>query len=154
MSSELRKLILQAKDLPREAVQVPEWPAVNVVYVRTLTGTERDEFEQSVLEISKGKDLKFRMANIRARLCAMAMTDKDGNAIFDAEDAAALGTKSAKVLDRIFAVAQRLSGISEKDVESLSKNSGSGPSAAFTSDLPLPSAVPSGSCSPELTPAN
>ena len=42
----------------------------------------------------------------------------------------ALGAKSAAPLDRCFEVAQRLSGISEADVEELTKNSEATASAA------------------------
>ena len=40
-----REAILAAEDLPRELVEVPEWGGA--VYVRALTGAERDQFEAS-----------------------------------------------------------------------------------------------------------
>jgi hypothetical protein len=40
----------------------------------------------------------------------------------------ALGKKSAAALNRVFEVAQRLSGITDDDVEELAKNSVGGPS--------------------------
>ena len=39
--------ILAADDLPRETVHVPEWGGD--VYVRTMSGTDRDAFETSLI---------------------------------------------------------------------------------------------------------
>ena len=44
-----RDEILAASDLTKELVEVPEWGGS--VYVRAMTGTERDSYEESVLEI-------------------------------------------------------------------------------------------------------
>jgi len=115
-----RDAILQAEDLPRELVEVPEWGGC--VYVRTLTGTERDAFEASVVE-QRGKSTKMNLRNIRAKLVALTVVDEEGNRIFSDADVGQLGKKSAVVLDRLFEVAQRLSGLKDEDVEELAKNS-------------------------------
>jgi hypothetical protein len=88
---------------------------------------------QAIIE-TKGKNTKANLANIRARLCAMAMVSDDGERIFTDADMKALGKKSAKALDRVFAVAQKLNGLSAGDVEELAKNSESGPNGDSTSD--------------------
>jgi hypothetical protein len=64
----------------------------------------------------------MNLRNIRAKLVALTVVDEDGNRIFSDEDAEALGKKSAAALDRIFAVAQRLSGLRPEDVEELAGN--------------------------------
>ena len=117
-----KEQILQAEDLKTETVEVPEWGGS--VCVRTMTGTERDAFEQSIVE-NKGKT---NLANIRARWCAAVVIDESGNRLFDDKDIAELGKKSASALDRVFAVAQKLNGFGEKDIENLEKNSRSGQS--------------------------
>ena len=109
--------ILKAEDLKKEKVNVPEWGGE--IYVRTMTGTERDSFEQEIVNTDESANLK----NIRARLCVLTIIDDKGNRLFDANDIEALGRKSALVLDRIFQVAQRLNGITSEDVEELAKNS-------------------------------
>lgn len=114
-----KEQILQTNDLPKELVKVPEWDGE--VYVRTMTGAERDNFEQSLV-ISKGK---MNLANIRARLCALAICDENGNRLFTDSEIEQLGQKSAAALDRIFEVTQKLNGIGAKDIEELEKNSGS-----------------------------
>src|SRR4051794_20112140 len=111
--------ILSASDLPTEPVQVPEWGGC--VYLRTMSGTERDSFEQGIVDARKSGT---ELVNIRARLAVKTVCDQSGTRLFTDDDADALGKKSGKALDRIFEVAQRLNGIGEKDVEELEGNSG------------------------------
>jgi len=121
-----KKQILSANDLPKEKVEVPEWGGH--VFVRTLTGVERDRFEQTLLD---GKNVN--MANVRARLVVLAAIADDGKRIFADTDATALGEKSASALDRVYGVAQRLNGLTAADVEDLAKNSGTDLSGDSTS---------------------
>lgn len=125
-----REQILQADDLKRETVEVPEWGGQ--VIVRCLTGTERDEFEAALIEF-KGKSYNVRLANARARLTALSVVDESGQRLFSEADVIALGQKSAAALDRVFDVAQRLSGLKPKDMEELLKNSPSGQNGGSTS---------------------
>jgi hypothetical protein len=123
--------ILKTNDLPIEAVDVPEWGGT--VYVRTISGRERDDFEESMLT-GKGKNRQVNTRNIRAKLCALCLCDVNGVPLFGNEDVDALGQKSAAALDRLFTVATRLNGISKEDVEELAKNSPSAPHGDSTSD--------------------
>lgn len=116
--------ILRAEDLPRELVDVPEWGGA--VMVRGLSASERDAFEASIVEL-RGKDRRIHLENIRAKLASLTICDEQGNRLFSDSEVTALGKKSAQAVQRVFDVAQRLSGISETDVEELAKNSGSGP---------------------------
>ena len=111
-----RDAILGSSDLPKELVSVPEWGGD--LYVRTLNGTERDLFEQSMV----GKKNKTNLDNVRARFAVLTICDESGARLFTANDAEALGKKSASALDRVFAVAQRLNGFSSEDAEELAKN--------------------------------
>lgn len=101
--------ILAADDLPRESVTVPEWGGE--VLVRTMTGTERDAFESSLLDKDK------RLENMRARLVSLTLCDESGERMFSDDEVTALGKKSAIALDRVFAVAQRLNGIGGEAVD-------------------------------------
>jgi hypothetical protein len=112
--------ILKVDDLKSEIVEVPEWGGS--VKIRTMTGTERDRFESSVSNDSRGKNKRINLENIRARLVALAMVDDDGERLFRDDQVKELGKKSAAALDRVFAVAQRLNGLSGTDVEELSGN--------------------------------
>lgn len=114
-----RDEILQAPDLPTERVYIPEWNGE--VLVRGLTAAERDAFEQSIVE-TRGKNTRMNLRNIRAKLVALCVVDEQGNRLFSDEDAELLGKKSAAALNRIFEVAQRLSGLTPADVEELAGN--------------------------------
>jgi len=115
-----REAILQAQDLPYEDVAVPEWGGV--VRVRALTGAERDRFEASIVEQRGKGGPRLNTQNIRAKLVALTVVDEHGNRIFTDDDVEALGRKSAAALNRVFEVAQRLSGLTQADMEELEKN--------------------------------
>lgn len=114
-----REAILQADDLPREMIEVPEWGGS--VYVRALSGAERDAYEAACLE-KRGKSYETNLQNLRAKLCALTVCAEDGKRLFTEADIDALGGKSAAALDRLFAAAKRLSGLGAEDVEELAKN--------------------------------
>ena len=117
-----RDSILAADDLKRETVEVPEWGGE--VIVREMTGRERDRFEAGWINADKG-DVQVNpknLDNFRARLVAQTVVDEEGNRLFTDDDAVELGSKSAAALDRVFTVATRLSGITDKDVDDLVKN--------------------------------
>jgi hypothetical protein len=114
-----KEAILAADDLPREVVSVPEWGGV--VHVRTMTGTDRDAFEASLINRESGESGPFskdqRMHNVRARLVALTLCDESGERLFLDGEIDALGRKSARALDRVFAVAQRLNGIGTDEAQ-------------------------------------
>ena len=116
MSSLKRDDILAVKDIQIELVPVPEWGGE--VYIKGMSGLERDAFEASVIE-QKGNKQKVNMANVRAKLAAQTLCDEEGNRLFNDADIKELGKKSASALQRVFEVAQRLSGIGDADVEEL-----------------------------------
>ena len=113
-----RDAILSADDLPKELVPVPEWGGD--VFVRALTGAERDRFEGSMIE-QRGKSQHVNMANIRAKLASMTLCDESGSRIFSDADVKSLAGKSAAALNRVFEVARKLSGLAETDVEELTE---------------------------------
>ena len=134
MSAQLKLLskdqIIAVSDVIFETVEVSEWGGS--VRVRGLTGTERDAFEDSVLQ-GKGKNRDINLTNFRAKLVARSMVDEEGNRLFSDQEAGLLGKKSAAALQRVFDVAKRLSGMSDEDVEELTKNSESDQSDGSTS---------------------
>lgn len=111
--------ILQAPDIQKETVEVPEWGGS--VLVRGMTGLERDNFEQELVT-RKGKHTSFNWSNVRAKTVALCVIDENGRRMFSDSDVEALGQKSAAGLERVFDVARRLSGLSDSDVEELEKN--------------------------------
>lgn len=122
--------ILSANDVKVQAVEVPEWGGT--VYVKTLRGTDRDAFEES---LSKEKDKPFR-----CRFLVMTLCDDKGNLLFKPDQIAALGEKSSLVLNRVFDKAWEVNYFSPDKVDELGKDSPSGQSDGSTSGSPSPSA--------------
>lgn len=115
--------ILALDDLPREMVSVPEWGGD--VYVRTMRGDERDEFEgaEALYRRGKSKGSPQMMRGFRARLLVFTVCNEAGQLLFKPEQAASLGGKSSAIVSRLFDVAAKLNGFTNADVEELEKNS-------------------------------
>lgn len=117
----LRQAILDQSDLPREPVTIPEWTIDGApvrLWVRTMTGDERDAYEMWCVRQKDGD-----LVGIRAKLVCLCTVDEDGARVFQDKDAAALGKKSVAALQRLFNAARKLNALSSADVEELEKNS-------------------------------
>lgn len=112
--------IFAARDTRTEDVDVPEWGGT--VRVKAITALERDAYEAAMVESQKNGRVKVSMRNARARLAVMACVDDTGAPLFTDADVPMLSTKSAAALDRIFAVASRLAGLSDADKDDLAGN--------------------------------
>ena len=89
------------------------------VMVYGLNLAEKDDWTDSIIV-----DGKANMVGATARLCALSIRDESGKPLFTKTDITALSKKSASALDRIFQVAQKLSGIGQDEIEETVKNSG------------------------------
>ena len=102
------------------------------VYVRQMTGRERDNFEQSLIkEVKDGKGVVTgydrALGDFRAKLAVVTVCDEEGKAVFLPDDFALLSKNmSARRLEIIVNAAQKLNAISEEDKEALVKNSVAG----------------------------
>src|ERR1044072_1020754 len=115
-------LAAAAQPLPIENVDVPELGGH--VYIRAMSGIERDAWEKSLIR-GKGKRAEVDTTNVRARLVGRGLCKEDGSRLLDDGDALALGNLRVDVLNQLFTAAQRLSGVSDNDVEELGKASAS-----------------------------
>lgn len=113
--------ILKAKDLVEETVYVAEWKGT--VRVRSLTGSERDAFEDTLVRM-RGRTREYNLRNFRARLVQLSARNDAGELLFTPNDVEALGGRNAAALERVFEVAQRLSGLRPDDVEELTRELG------------------------------
>jgi hypothetical protein len=111
-----RDAILGADDRRYEIVEVVEWGGA--VKLRSLTGTERDDFEAKSV-VGKGENQRMNYRNMRARLVTLSAVDEQGEPLFNQADVIKLGSKSAAALDRLFDAARKLSGIGDDDVKEL-----------------------------------
>ena len=130
--------ILKAEDLGTEEVDVPEWGGS--VLVRGMTGRERDAFEVSLMQTRPDGKRVMDPRNVRAKVVARCVVDDDGKLLFSDADVAALGDKSGAAVDRVYAVAARLSGISDEDQEAMTRDFGLADGAASPSSSPPVSA--------------
>jgi hypothetical protein len=112
--------ILKAADNAPEEVECPEWGGS--VLVRGMTGRERDAFEVSMMTSGRGGRREVNPVNVRAKLVARCVVDDDGNRLFTDADANELGAKSAAAVDRVYAVAARLSGMGDDDQEDMTRD--------------------------------
>lgn len=112
-----REQILSAKDANQQEVEVKEWGGS--VYLRVMSGRERDSWEAEVLQASEAKNFD----NMRAKLLARVVCDEKGDRLFQtSEDVIALGGKSATALQRLFVAATKLNGIAQGEQDELLKN--------------------------------
>ena len=93
---------------------------VGVVKVRSLTAGERDSWEQYVYNSRKPNEA---VKNLRASLVVRAIVDDVGARIYGdtAEDMEEVSSLPAKVVDRIYRAAQKLSGLGADDIDELEK---------------------------------
>lgn len=120
--------ILSAQDLPFEDVPVAAWGGS--VRVSTMTGTARDAYEVSLMDQTRPG--QANLENVRARILVFTLVDESGARMFTEAEIAALGAKSAKELDKLYAVACRLNGIGQKEIDQLGKISAAAPGGAST----------------------
>lgn len=114
--------ILQARDVVKEMLEVPEWGGT--IYIRSISAAERGLIEEGAARFkeSKGKNDTFART-FTVKMVSMSVCDENGQRLFEDKDIALLQQKNAAVISRIAEVAQRLSGFSKQDLEELEKNS-------------------------------
>lgn len=123
------RLRQRAQQLPRRSVDVPEWDMIgpDALIVQAMTGTARDAYEAEITGSRTGKNRQLNLTNFRARLIARCLIDPNtGTLIYDyrkPQDIDELGALDAAGLNRVFQVCQELNGITDADVETLTKNS-------------------------------
>jgi hypothetical protein len=126
--------ILTADDIEYENKYIPAWGGW--VRIKGLSGSERDEFEDFII-VTKGQGKKMtreaRMANARAKLCSLAIVNKDDVRLFGPHAIGALGAKSAKALQTCFEIAMRLAGMTEEEIDDLGNDSAPDQSGSSTS---------------------
>jgi hypothetical protein len=116
-----RDQILESSDLKTVTVEVPEWGGS--VLVRSMTGADRDAFEQTLTK-TDGKGVRVSdVSNLREKLTAMTVVDDAGNRLFSESDVQALAKKSAAALTRVADAAQVLNGMTAAAEDSAVKNS-------------------------------
>lgn len=133
MSGFAKKPALHSVPLAFEDVSVPEWGGM--FRVQELGALERDAWEESCIKTdASGGGRKPNLANIRARLVAKCIVDPEtGNRMFSDAEAADLGKQPARIIIRLFDIAQKLNAMTGEDVKELQGKSEAAQSAPSTS---------------------
>jgi ABC-type ATPase involved in cell division len=124
-----RKKLLEKEKLQIEKVELENG---DFVFVRQMTGRERDTFEQSLLKKNKndkGQVVSYEQSldDFRAKLAVVTLCDEEGKSLLLPTDYNMLSMNmSAKTLETIVNIAQKLNKITEEDKEELVKNSSAG----------------------------
>jgi len=115
----LRDDILNTDDLPRKEVEVKEWGVT--LYVRTMTGLERDHYEVDLME-NRDLPIREKLRNMRAKLVVLTTVDENGERVFNDDDVEIVGGKSARALSTLADAAKDLNKIGDDEVEDEVKN--------------------------------
>lgn len=130
--------IFAAEDFVIEEVECPEWKGI--VHIQTISAAERDAFELAIYDENEARKKRDRGGRVRAaksmraRLVARCACNEKGVRVFTDDDVARLSAKSALVVDRLYAVAARLNGLTKEDEDTLLKD--------FDNDQDEPSRTP------------
>lgn len=119
-------LTAPALDRQKEDVPVPELGNGSVIPVWGMTPRERTEFEDKYSRSSKAAKAKAKI-QIRERYVVECCRNDDGSRIFTADQIEKLGQRSGVVVERLVNAALRLSGVTDSDLEELTKNSDAAP---------------------------
>jgi len=114
-----RSAILNVNDTKLDKVNVPEWGGD--VCIKTLTGTERDIFEDSYAD--------QKMKQFRVRFLVLTLCDESGNRLFTNEEIDVIGSKSSTVIATLFDKAWAFNAFRTEDVNALGEGSPSDQSA-------------------------
>lgn len=106
--------------LPRETLEIPELGGS--VIIKGMSGSDRDAWEKSLI-VGRGKRRDVNTENVRAKLAVRCLVNDAGERLFSDGEAVLLGQLSASILNRIYETAQKLSGVSDEDVDELKKAS-------------------------------
>ena len=131
-----RESLLKRDELKIQKVNLTE---NEFVYVRQMTGRERDNFERSLMrefKNAKGQtDYEKNLGDFRAKLAVNTLCDEDGEMLLKPDDYETLSKNmSAFKLEKIVNESQKLNSITEEDKEELVKNSTADLSDDSTSD--------------------
>ena len=114
-----REAILKRGDLEVQELEVPEWGGC--VFLRPMSGAQRDEFEQLAMERRSGQSVDIR--GLKVKLVCASVCNAEGKLLFAGnDDEKKLNEKSASAINRIFQAAARLNGLTEEDIQEIAEN--------------------------------
>lgn len=128
----LRDTILATNDTKVARLVIPEWDGVTV-FLRVISGSERDRFEESCQADKNGRKV---LTHFRARFAVLVLGDEKGDRIFTDADVQLVGKKSAAALDRILEAGMAHNRMTEEEVADLEGKSAGDQSGASGTSSP------------------
>lgn len=110
--------ILEQPTLVTEVLVVPEWGG-GKIRLKMLSAKERDDFESSMVKVTRGGRQQLNNENFRARLVQLAACHEDGSPFFTKHDIKTLGGLPAAGLQRVFNKINEMSAMTEEDLKEL-----------------------------------
>jgi hypothetical protein len=151
----LKEELLACKDLPVKPVEfagVPGWEGRKDVFVRVLTGRERNEWEAYTLRLNESGDAVFHREDVWAKMTVLACCDAAGKRVFDDRDMAAVTAKSGRALKAIYRAAKELNQLDADEANDPNSKKVDGNGSSSTSAGTSESSTPKNS-STAATPA-
>lgn len=108
--------------LEKEWVSIPEWGENKGIYIKTMSGLERDDYQRSLFQKSSDGSLVPDSTNSTAKLVAACAINENGKLLFDFSDIKPLGNRSSLILERLAVVARERNGMGGEEVGKLLKN--------------------------------
>lgn len=107
-----------------ERVPLPWLGEGEHAFVRALSSSERDDFEASLIQRDeKSGDDRVVTKNIRAKFLLRTLSDADGVRLFADHEVGLLSGLDAKTADALYERGRSLSGVTDKDIKEMAKNS-------------------------------
>lgn len=125
--------ILEQPTLVIEELVVPEWGG-GKIRLKHLSAKERDDFESSMVKVTRGGRQQLNNENFRARLVQLAAVKEDGSPMFTKHDIKTLGSLPASGLQRIFNKINEMSAFSEEDLKELEEDFADDPTEGSSTD--------------------
>lgn len=117
-----REALLTPLKVRREKVDLPEFGPDSYVWVHGMTAREKVEHDAWMMNAKWDGVDKSKFSKQKDRMIAFCVRDDDGNRLLSFDDIEQLGQWPADLSNRLFDVANRLSG-GATDAAALAKNS-------------------------------
>lgn len=105
-----RETFLAPLTVKRELVELPEMGDGASVWVYGLTAREKNELEASMMNSAWTGINRKKATQQKERTLVRCLRNEDGSRLLQPDDYAALGEWPAQIIERLYAVANRLNG--------------------------------------------
>lgn len=120
MSTLRERFLKLATDKPKlESVVLAE--PIGTVYVKVMTGSERDQFESWLSDSDKRKD-RIDSPEMRAKLLVLTLCDEEGKRLFSKTDVGVLGSLPYPVIEPAVTLAAKLNKLGKEEAEAAEGN--------------------------------